>query len=69
MFTVTVIAESVLRITDNLATALQATRLSAGEAIALAQKTVSCLSEMRDHEKFSELYKDTVKLQENLGIY
>lgn len=65
--TVTVISETVMRVTDNLATSLQASKLSASEGRTMAERTVDCLTQMRNENKFEEIYVDAVKLQKDLG--
>ena len=51
-----IIAESVLRITDNLAKKLQSPKLSAADGRDLANKAVLVLEKMRDYSAFSTLY-------------
>jgi len=62
-----IIAESVLRITDNLAKSLQSPKLSAADGRDLANKVVLVLEKMRDDSAFSTLYDAAIKRKEALG--
>ena len=64
-----VISWSVLKISDNLATALQSPDLSAAQGREMAKATVSVLTAERDDRAFDQLWDDAIKLQESLGVY
>ena len=63
---VTVTWESVTIVNDNLATSLQATRLSTSEGKTMAETTVVS-DKLRNEQKVEEIYGEAVKLQKELG--
>lgn len=67
--TVLLIAECILRVTDNLAKSLQATKLSAVDGRCMADVTVAHLQAMRDDDTYDSLYRDAVRRQQDNGWY
>lgn len=61
------IAQSVFAVTDNLATALQSSQLSAAEGRCLAEKTVTHLKSMRSDEAFDAVFQQVIACQQKLG--
>ena len=54
--------------TDNLATGLQATTLTASEGKTMADVTVKQLTVLRSEESYSAIFEQAVEGQKNLGI-
>lgn len=62
------IGEHIFRITDNLAKALQATKLTASDGQEMARKTQAVLEGIRNDDSFNELYTAATERQCELGM-
>lgn len=60
--------ESILRITDNLAKALQNSQLTASDGQDMAQKTIDHLQSMRTDDAFQVIFDAAGKTQHELGM-